>query len=133
LVFSVVNIESDRRRKFFLGNERFIALLRQVLVLLNEFIVPLLWRSRVVVPECPAEPTRFLNLRPQIAAETFGFNGGENDGYIENPGGFRKRHGAIINDGLPVEIGSAKEHLRLVVDQRHHAVVCGQQTFIAPF
>ena len=53
-------------------------------------------------------------------------------GRAEHPCRFRERDG-VVDDRLAVEIGNAKEHLRLMVDQRDHAIVRGQQSFLAAF
>jgi hypothetical protein len=72
-----------------------------------------------------------LNLRPEIAAETLGFHRAEDHRDLENPGGFRERH-IVVDNRLAVKIGNAEEHLGLEIDNRHHAVVRGQQPFFTP-
>ena len=73
-----------------------------------------------------------LDLRPDISAETLAFHRAENDGKIKNSCRLCERDG-VVDDRLAVEIGNAKEHLRLMVDQRDHAIIRGQQSFLAAF
>src|SRR5207249_9280873 len=73
-----------------------------------------------------------LNLRPHVAAEAFRFYGAENHGHVEDPGGLRESD-VVVDDCLAIEIGDAKEHLRLEVDQGDDTIVGRQQAFFAAF
>src|SRR6202047_2276469 len=59
-------------------------------------------------------------LRPHIPAEGLRLDGGQNYGHIEYPCGLPDRHG-VVDDSLAVEIACSKQHLALMVDQRHDA------------
>jgi hypothetical protein len=71
-------------------------------------------------------------LRPHVAAKGIRFDCGEHHRHIKHSGSFRKSDG-VVNDCLSVEIRRSKEHLWLVVDERHHAIVWGQQTLFTSF
>src|SRR6266446_5051013 len=61
-------------------------------------------------------------LRPHIPAEGLRLDGGQNYGHIEYPCGLSECHG-VVDDSLAVEIACSKQHLALMVDQRHDAIV----------
>ena len=89
-------------------------------------------RSSLKSARWASGPIDGLDLRPHIAAETFGFHRAEDNRHVENLGGFQKRD-VVINDRLAVEIGDAEEHLRLQIDNCHHTVVGSQQSFFTTF
>ena len=45
---------------------------------------------------------------------------------------FPKCHG-VVDDSLAVEIACSKQHLALMVDQRHDAIVRSQESLLAQF
>jgi hypothetical protein len=57
-----------------------------------------------------------LDLRPNISAETLALHRAEDNRESENLCRFRECDG-VVDDRLAVEIGNAKEHLRLVIDR----------------
>src|SRR5882672_3359036 len=61
-------------------------------------------------------------LRPHISAEGLRLDRGQNYGHIEYPCGLSECHG-VVDDSLAVEIACSKQHLALMVDQRHDAIV----------
>jgi hypothetical protein len=65
-----------------------------------------------------------------IPAEALGLNGAEDNRNVENARGFRE-HDVVVDDGLAVEIGDAKQHLGLKVDDRYHAVIGREQSLFA--
>src|SRR5260370_675152 len=71
-------------------------------------------------------------LRPHIPAEGLGLDRGQNHRYIEHPCGFSECHG-VVDDSLAVEIACSKQHLALMVDQRHDAIVRSQESLLAQF
>src|SRR6266852_6458986 len=71
-------------------------------------------------------------LRPHIPAEGFGLDRGQNYGHIEYPCGLSECHG-VVDDSLAVEIACSKQHLALMVDQRHDAIVRSQEAPLTQF
>src|SRR6266478_2838047 len=61
-------------------------------------------------------------LRPHIPAEGLRFDGCQNHRYIEHSCSFSECHG-VVDDSLAIEIACSKQHLALMVDQRHDAIV----------
>src|SRR6266403_1671686 len=61
-------------------------------------------------------------LRPHIPAEGLRLDRCQNHRYIEHPCSFSECHG-VVDDSLAVEIACSKQHLALMVDQRHDAIV----------
>ncbi|MNT24653.1 hypothetical protein D3C72_1601380 [compost metagenome] len=59
---------------------------------------------------------------PDIAAETFGFNRGEKGGNIKNLAGFRQTD-HVVFQLLAINIGHAKRHLRLVVNENQCRII----------
>jgi hypothetical protein len=64
-------------------------------------------------------------LRPDISTEALRFYRCDNDGHIEHSGGFRQRDG-MVDDRLAIGISGAEEHLWLVIDECHDAIVGSQ-------
>src|SRR5208282_2570014 len=62
-----------------------------------------------------------VNLRPHIAAEGFGFDGGKHDGNTKHLRCLRQ-YEIVIDDRLSVEVTHSKQHLRLEIYQCNHAV-----------
>src|SRR6266853_3106351 len=71
-------------------------------------------------------------LRPHIPAEGLGLDRCQNHGHIEHPCGFSECHG-VVDDSLAVEIACPKQHLALMVDQRHDAIVRSQESLLTQF
>ena len=71
-------------------------------------------------------------LRPHIPAEGLRLDRGQNYGHIEYPCGFSECHG-VVDDSLAVEIACSKQHLALMVDQRHDAIVRSQEPLLTRF
>src|SRR6202030_3535896 len=71
-------------------------------------------------------------LRPHVPAEGLGLLCCQDHRYIEHSCGFPERHGAV-DDSLAVEIACSKQHLALMVDQRHDAIVRSQEYLLAQF
>src|SRR6266481_4193865 len=71
-------------------------------------------------------------LRPHIPAEGLRLNCCQNYRYIEHPCGFSQCHG-VVDDSLAVEIACSKQHLALMVDQRHDAIVRSQESLLTQF
>src|SRR5579862_690740 len=71
-------------------------------------------------------------LRPHIPAKGFRLDCGQNHRHIEHPCGFSECHG-VVNDSLAVEIARSKQHLALMVDQRHDAIVRSQDSLLTQF
>ncbi len=68
-------------------------------------------------------------LRPEVAAKAFGFNGGEDSGDVELFCDFGEEDD-VVDEGGAVNIGDAEGHLRLVVDEDDGGIVCGEQFVI---
>src|SRR6202795_1061680 len=68
-------------------------------------------------------------LRPHIPAEGLRLDCGQNHRYIEHPCSFSECHG-VVDDSLAVEIACSKQHLALIVDQRHDAIVRSQKSLL---
>src|SRR5882724_13586916 len=68
-------------------------------------------------------------LRPHISAEGLRLDRGQNHRYIEHPCGFSECH-SVVDDSLAIEIACSKQHLALMVDQRHDAIVRGQESLL---
>src|SRR5882757_8525007 len=68
-------------------------------------------------------------LRPHIPAEGLRLDRCQNHRYIEHSCGFPERHG-VVDDSLAVEIARSKQHLALMVDQRHDAIVRSQESLL---
>src|ERR1700675_1549038 len=68
-------------------------------------------------------------LRPHISAEGLRLDCGQNHRYIEHPCSFSECHG-VVDDSLAVEIACSKQHLALIVDQRHDAIVRSQKSLL---
>ena len=73
-----------------------------------------------------------LELRPDIPAKAFRFDGGEHDRNVEYSGAFRECHD-VVNDSLTVKVAGSEQHLWLMVDQRHNAILRSQQPLFAEF
>src|SRR4029077_9503754 len=73
-----------------------------------------------------------FELRPHIAAVGLGFHRRQDNRNVENPSRLGEGY-RVVDDRLPVEIRSCEQHLRLMVDERHYAVVGSEQTFFATF
>src|ERR1700745_2285196 len=71
-------------------------------------------------------------LRPHVPAEGLCLDRRQNHRYIEHPCGLSKCHG-IVDDSLAVEIACSKQHLALMVDQRHDAIVRSQESLLTQF
>src|SRR6266853_2030667 len=71
-------------------------------------------------------------LRPHIPAEGLRLDRGQNYGHIEYPCGLSECHG-VVDDSLAVEIACSKQHLALMVDQRHDAIVRSQESLLTQF
>src|SRR6266699_884066 len=68
-------------------------------------------------------------LRPHVPAKRFRLDGREDYRHIEHPRGFSECH-CVVDNGLPIEVADAKQHLWLMVDQRHNAVVRCQEPLL---
>lgn len=67
-------------------------------------------------------------LRPNVAAEGFRLHRGEHGGDVELLGHLgQERH--VVDQGSAVDVGDAKGHLRLVVDEDNRAVL-GRVEFV---
>jgi hypothetical protein len=85
----------------------------------ESFVVPRVHRGpfdRVLLRENDSD------LRPEVSAEAFRFNSGENHREIENPRSLGQGNG-VVDDLLAIKIAGAKKHLRLMIYQRNQAVV----------
>src|SRR6266850_210613 len=71
-------------------------------------------------------------LRPRVPAEGLRLDRCQNHRYIEHSCGFPERHG-VVDDSLAVEIACSKQHLALMVDQRHDAIVRSQESLLTQF
>src|SRR5713101_1348854 len=71
-------------------------------------------------------------LGPHVPAEGLRLDRRQNHGYIEHPCGFPERHG-VVDDSLAVKIACSKQHLALMVDQRHDAIVRSQESLLTQF
>src|SRR5258705_4074770 len=69
-------------------------------------------------------------LRPHVPAKSFCFDCGEHHRHIKHAGRFRKSNG-IVNDCLSVEIRCSKEHLWLMINERHNTVIRCKKSFLA--
>src|SRR5438477_5498003 len=67
--------------------------------------------------------------RPGVAAEALGLDAGENHRHAKQ---LRRlgEHQGIVEHRLAVDIGHAEDHLWLVVDQQHRAVLRREQTLV---
>src|ERR1700722_5135556 len=72
------------------------------------------------------------NLRPQVATEGLRFDRRQYNWNIKYSGGLGKRH-SVVDDSLAIEIACSKQHLALMVDQRHDAIVRRQESFFTQF
>ena len=63
-----------------------------------------------------------LELRPHVPTIAFRFDSGEHYGSLKYSGGFRQCHD-IVNDSLTIEVADSEQHLWLMIDQRHNAIV----------
>src|ERR1700679_1422544 len=72
------------------------------------------------------------NLRPQVATEGLSFDRRQYNWNIKYSGGLGKRH-SVVDDSLAIEIACSKQHLALMVDQRHDAVVWSQESLFTQF
>src|SRR6266404_8801907 len=61
-------------------------------------------------------------LRPHVPAKGLRLDRCQNHRHIEHSCGFSECHG-VVDDSLAVEIACSKQHLALMVDQRHDAIV----------
>src|SRR5713226_2884243 len=71
-------------------------------------------------------------LRPHIPAEGLRLDRCQNYRYIEHPCGFSECHG-VVYDSLAVKIACSEQHLALMVDQRHDAIVRSQESLLTQF
>src|SRR6266436_6230254 len=71
-------------------------------------------------------------LRPHISAKGLRLDRCQNHGHIENPCGLSECHG-VVDNSLTVEIACSKQHLALMVDQRHDAIVRSQESLLTQF
>ena len=71
-----------------------------------------------------------LELRPHVAAEGLGFDGGQHNRHVEDPRRLCQGDRAV-DDRLTIEIRGSEEHLRLVIDERDDAIVGREQSFFA--
>src|SRR6266478_8706136 len=69
-------------------------------------------------------------LRPHLAAKGIRFDRGEHHRYVKHSRSFRKSRG-VVNDRLAVEIRCSKEHLWLMVDERHNTVIGREKSLLA--
>ena len=69
---------------------------------------------------------------PDIPAKAFRFDGGKHNGNVEYSDGFRESHD-VVNDSLTVKVAGSEQHLWLMVDQRHNAILRSQQPLFAEF
>jgi hypothetical protein len=70
--------------------------------------------------------------KPYVAAERLRLNRGQNHRHIEHPCGFFECH-SVVDDSLAVEIACSKQHLTLMIDQRHDAIVRSQESLLVQF
>src|SRR5437667_5602578 len=61
-----------------------------------------------------------LDLRPDMATETFGLDRTEDDWNLEHPCGFGE-YQVVVDNGLAIEVRDAKKHLRLKINLRDNA------------
>src|SRR6266568_3805 len=71
-------------------------------------------------------------LRPHVPAEGLRLDRCQNHRYVEHPCSFSECHG-VVYDSLAVEIACSKQHLALMVDQRHDAIVRSQESLLTQF
>jgi hypothetical protein len=67
-------------------------------------------------------------LRPHISAERLRFDRREYNRQFEHSCGFGERHRVIYN-GLTIKVAYPKQHLWLMIDERHNAIVWSEQPF----
>src|SRR6266436_4838871 len=71
-------------------------------------------------------------LRPHVPAKGLRLDRCQNHRYIEHPCGFSECHG-VVYDSLAVKIACSEQHLALMVDQRHDAIVRSQESLLTQF
>src|SRR5882757_3154914 len=106
----------------------------------HDLFAPCLFNGRNEVLVVPRVHRRTLDgflpreygsqLRPHIPAEGLRLDCGQNHRYIEHPCGFSECHG-VVDDSLAIEIACSKQHLALMVDQRHDAIIWSQESLLA--
>src|SRR5215470_6295015 len=68
-------------------------------------------------------------LRPDVSAERFRFDSREHNRQSEHSRGFAQCYG-IVDNRLTIEVAYPEEHLWLMIDQRHDAIVGGQEPLL---
>jgi len=69
------------------------------------------------------------NLWPEVSAERFRFHRRQNDRHVEHAGGLGEGD-RVVDDRLAIEVAGPEQHLRLMVDQRHDAIVGSQESLL---
>ena len=69
------------------------------------------------------------NLWPEVSAERFRFDCRQHDGHVEYTGRLGERD-RVVDDRLAIEVAGPEQHLRLMVDQRHDAIVGSQEPLL---
>jgi hypothetical protein len=65
-----------------------------------------------------------------LTAKGFRFDRGEHHGHIKHLGSFGKSNG-VVDDCLAIEIRCPKEHLGLMVNERHYTVIGREESLLA--
>ena len=73
-----------------------------------------------------------LELRPDIAAESFRLDRAEDRGQAEHFGRLCETHD-VVDEGLTIDAGDSEQHLWLVIDKRHDTIVWREQPLFTSF